>query len=47
MRKREIGWLLLIGSFIVACGSDKTDPIAKPEPIIETESESTVAVVEI
>ena len=49
MRKREIGWLLLIGSFIVACSSDKTDPVAKPKPIIETqtESEPTVAVVEV
>lgn len=47
MKKREIGWLLLICSFFVACGSDKTDPVAKSEPIIETESESTAAVVEI
>ena len=49
MRKREIGWLLLISSFIVACSSDKTDPVAKPKPIIETqtESEPTVAVVEV
>ena len=49
MRKREIGWLLLIGSFIVACGSDKTDPVTKPKPIIETKTESdpTVAAIKI
>ena len=49
MRKREIGWLLLICSFIVACGSDGTDPVAKPKPIIETKtkSEPTVVAVEI
>ena len=49
MKKREIGWLLLICSFFVACGSDKTDPVAKSEPIIETETENepAVAAVEI
>ena len=47
MRKHEIGWLLLICSFIIACGGSEVDTVTKPKAATSEKTEDVVAAVEI